>query len=123
MKKPKPPLESEVLRKIGEALTKRGAFFWRANNTPSLGRFGKDGEARFRAMPKFSKKGVPDFICIVRGYFVGIEVKRPGGKLRPEQESFAMEVDKNGGYYGVADSVDRALAFYDNTCYEITSNR
>lgn len=105
----KPPLESEVLRTICEALQNKGVFFWRANNMPSLGRFGVDGKARFRAMPKFSAKGVADILCVHEGRFIAIEVKREGAKLRPEQAEWGSRVVMNGGEYVKVTSAEQAL--------------
>lgn len=107
--KPKPPLESEVQRDICEALDKGGFFFWRSNNMPSLGRFGVDGKARFRAMPKYAAKGVADILCIHNGKFYALEVKRPGAKLRPEQGEWGARVVLNGGIYAKVCSVQEAL--------------
>lgn len=111
--KPKPPLESVILREICEAMQDRGYFFWRANNMPSLGRFGVEGKARFRAMPKFSAKGVADILCIHNGKFYGLEVKRPGQKLRPEQASWGSRVVMAGGVYSRVCSVEETLAILE----------
>lgn len=108
--KPKPPLESEILRDICERLQERGAFFWRANNMPSLGRFAVDGKHRFRAMPKFSAKGVADILCVHDGRFIALEVKRPGVKLRPEQAEWGARVVMNGGEYVKVCDASEALA-------------
>lgn len=108
--KQKPPLESEVQRDICEALDKRGIFFWRSNNIPSLGRFAVDGKARFRSMPKYSAKGVSDIICIVDGRFIALEVKREGAKLRPEQSEWGSRVVMNGGEYAKVCNVEEAMA-------------
>lgn len=107
--KPKPPLESAVQREICEELDRRGLFFWRSNNMPSLGRFGVDGKARFRAMPKYAAKGVADILCIHEGRFIALEVKRPGGKLRPEQGEWGARVVINGGEYAKVCNVEEAL--------------
>lgn len=112
--KKKTPLESAVQREICEALDERKLFFWRANNIPSLGRFGVEGKARFRAMPKFSAKGVADILCVVDGRFIALEVKREGMKLRPEQAEWGTRVVLNGGEYAVVRSVAEALAVIYN---------
>jgi len=108
--RPRLPLESEILRDICDELSQRGLFFWRSNNMPSLGRFGVDGKARFRAMPKHAAKGVADILCIVDGRFIALEVKRPGAKLRPEQAEWGTRVVLNGGEYAKICSVADALA-------------
>lgn len=35
----------------------------------------------------YEQEGIPDLIMCIRGRFVAVEVKVPGGKLRPSQES------------------------------------
>ncbi len=105
----KPPLESVVQNEICEMLTGLGVFFWRSNNIPSLGRFGVDGKARFRALPKYTPKGIADIICVFNGKFVALEVKREGAKLRPEQAEWGCAVVKNGGnYYKVCSAQEAA---------------
>lgn len=69
-----------------------------------------DKNGNFRAMPKYSKNGVPDIILIKGGLFWGIEVKRPGGKLRPAQEEFRDGLVEAGGRYDVVTSLDDVMA-------------
>lgn len=111
----KAPLESAIQNEICEALQARGIFFWRSNNIPSLGRFGVDGKARFRSLPKFTPKGIADILCVVRGTFVAMEVKRPGKYvyLRPEQAEWGTALALNGGIYAKVCSVEEALALLD----------
>lgn len=56
-------LECLVMRRIG--------FFWRMNNIPVFDPTSK----KYRAMPKFSQKGVCDIIGLISSRFIGIEVK------------------------------------------------
>ena len=58
-----------------------------------------DGVKRFRALPKYTPRGLPDIIVLAKGVFFGLEVKRPKAKLRPEQEIFRENVIQNGGRY------------------------
>lgn len=53
-------------------------------------------------------RGVSDIIgCIPKsGRFLAIEVKRPGGRLTPEQQQFIDTINQNGGLAFVAYSVD-----------------
>lgn len=104
----KPPLEREIQREICDWMKERGLFFWRSNNTPQLGKPDATGGFRFRAMPKYAMKGVPDIICVHKGVFYGIEVKRPGAYIRPEQATFGEKLNKNGGEYHVVKSLDEA---------------
>ena len=48
--------------------------------------------------------------AVTRGHFFGLEIKRPGEKLRPEQETFAALVRRAGGFSGWATSAEEARA-------------
>lgn len=54
----------------------------------------------------FQKAGVPDLIACIGGRFVGIEIKRPGGKLSALQQLQIDEINRNGGCAFVAYSVE-----------------
>lgn len=64
------------------------------------------------------RRGVADFLLLVpRGTFHGlaIEMKRPGGRLRPEQEEFLRDLLADGYCTAVCFSLEdaaRALTFY-----------
>ena len=94
--------ETDIQAAICEYLTLKKVFFWRSNNVAIF------SEGRFRAMPKFSRYGIPDIIAIMPplGRFWGIEVKRPGGKLSDAQREFSVAIQGVGGFYTVATSVD-----------------
>jgi hypothetical protein len=53
-----------------------------------------------------SMKGVSDILACFEGRFLAIEVKRPGGRVSPDQELFLARVRKAGGIGLVAYSVD-----------------
>lgn len=111
------PLEKDVQRDICEFLSLRGEFFWRSNNIPVFGRSG-DGVKRFRAMPKYSAKGVPDIIIVLPGgKFLGVEVKRQGvNTIRPEQEIFAKRLKDTGAFYFVAHSLEEFTTLFMAIC-------
>ena len=54
----------------------------------------------------YQKAGVPDIIACINGHFVGIEVKRPGGKVSALQQLQIDEINRNGGCAFVAYSVE-----------------
>ena len=93
-------LEKEIQLAICDYLSYRGHFFWRQNTMPVF------SEGKFRSMPKYSKNGVPDIILIKDGIFIGLEVKRPSGRLSEQQIAFQEEVTKAGGKYYVVTSID-----------------
>jgi hypothetical protein len=57
---------------------------YRSNNVPVF------SKGRFRAMPKHSRKGIPDITLIhpTSGRYIGIEVKKDDGVLSTDQEEF-----------------------------------
>lgn len=111
MKKEKKKLESDIQREICDWLSTKSIFFWRSNNVPVFAK-SNDGKMRFRALPKYTPKGLPDIIAIVNGIFIGIEVKRPGEKLRPGQNDFQMKCCDNGGKYLVVHSIEEMKECY-----------
>lgn len=54
----------------------------------------------------FQKAGVPDILACINGRFVGIEVKRPGGKVSALQEYNIEQIRASGGVAFVATSVE-----------------
>jgi len=63
----------------------------------------------------YGLKGCADLLCCgtvdgVPGRFVAIELKRPGGKVSPEQEKFLKEVRSRGGIAFVAESTQDVIA-------------
>lgn len=92
--------ESEVLKACREYLSFMGVYHWRQNAgvIPLPG-----GGVRFSG-----KKGLPDIFAIIppHGTLMGIETKRPGGKLSPEQIKFHDDLVKLGGISCVVTSVE-----------------
>jgi hypothetical protein len=56
--------------------------------------------------PMSFPKGISDILGIYKGQFLAIEVKRPGGRMSPDQEKFIDRVNQEGGIGFVAYSVD-----------------
>lgn len=46
----------------------------------------------------FTKTGVPDILCCVNGYFVGIEVKAPNGRPSELQLYNIRKIKESGGF-------------------------
>ncbi len=86
--------------------------FWRSNNIPVFG----------RALPKYTPRGLPDIIVVIKGRIVALEVKRPGSdtdrelngrKVRPgvlssDQKIFSTALSIAGGLYYLVTSLDQA---------------
>jgi hypothetical protein len=94
--------ENDVLQLVGDYLTIKRHFFFRANNIPVF-----DSKRNiYRAMPKYSKHGVPDFILIWNGQFVGLECKQKGKYQSKEQKEFEKECKEVGAEYYVIRSLE-----------------
>lgn len=93
-------IQSATLKKLQKA----GIFCWRNNNNAVWDSHLNNGFGAYRSFGGL--KGVPDIIAIVKGQFVGIEVKTPKGKLSPEQVLFKKRCVRNGGKYLVVKHVD-----------------
>jgi len=99
--------EADILRGCLEYLQLRHdlGLFWRNNTTgvfdPKFGGF-----RQFNAIGTI--KGVADILGVLRkdGRLFACEVKKPGGKLRPEQAVFLKEVNECGGIGIMVKSVD-----------------
>lgn len=53
---------------------------------------------KYWAGSKFTKEGVPDILCCINGYFVGIEVKAQNGRASPLQLYNIQEIRNAGGF-------------------------
>jgi hypothetical protein len=98
------PLEKDIQREVCQWLDNMGFFFWRSNNIPVFG-MNNGGKRTFRSLPKYTPRGICDIIIVHEGVFIGIEVKRPKAKLRPEQVNFMEDIIQNGGQYHVVTSL------------------
>jgi hypothetical protein len=99
-------LEKDIQRECCDWLEYNKFFFWRSNNIPVFGR-NNAGVKTFRSLPKHTPKGLPDIIVITNGKFIGLEIKRDGAKLRPDQAIFEENIKQNGGYYHVITNLDQ----------------
>jgi len=85
--------ESEIRDKIYEFLKKKGIMCWKDKQMIKQGG---------RGFPKF-QKGLPDLMGILSdGTFLGIEVKKPGGKVSPEQIEFINQANEKGAMCFIA---------------------
>src|SRR3990167_6889831 len=95
--------ESDLVRAICDYLSLRGYFFWRNNNTPIFDPVGK----KFRAMPKYAMRGLPDIIVILNGgVVVFFEVKTSKGIISEHQKAFQDKCKLIGAKYYIIRSID-----------------
>ena len=98
--------ERDVLKSCLQYLAYRKGYYWR-NNTGAL----PFGENRF---VRFGLKGSADILGVRPtdgvGQFVAIECKATGGKMSAAQDMFRYEIEKFGGLFVLAYSVDDLVA-------------
>jgi SpoU rRNA methylase family enzyme len=75
--------ESEIQDQIIEVLERRNIFFYRAAS-------GGNRKARF------GRRGAPDLILVIKGLYVGVEVKTLKGEQSREQTVFQTDLEKKG---------------------------
>jgi hypothetical protein len=109
---PKKKLEKDIQREICDWLASRNYFFWRQNTVPVF------DKGRFRAMPKYTPKGLPDILCVIDGHFIGLEVKVPDyWKRTDDQMAIQERFGANGASYYLVTSLEeakKAIANHDN---------
>lgn len=93
--------ESDIQSSICDYLAYRKHFFWRCNNVPA-----PLASGGFRALPKYTPRGLPDIIIVKDGWFVALEVKKKGTYQSKEQKEFEANVKAAGGEYYVVRSID-----------------
>lgn len=97
--------ETNIQARIMLALSESGCLIWRNNSgawrDPKTGRVVRYG---------VGGKGASDLLGVAPdGRFLAVEVKVPGGRVKPEQEAFCAAVRRAGGRAGVARSVEEAI--------------
>jgi hypothetical protein len=106
MPKDTQPLETDIQRAICDYLALKQnqgeLIFWRNNNTAVY----DPKRHTFRAMPKYTPKGLPDIEVIKDGWWIGLEVKRKGTYQSPGQKEFQALCESAGAEYHVVRSVD-----------------
>src|ERR1700691_2162792 len=94
--------ESAVQAAICDYLSLKGYLFSRTNNAPIYDKT----RGAFRSLPKYTRRGWPDICLISRGVFFGIEVKTDIGRLSEDQKLIGDDIERNGGRYVIARSID-----------------
>jgi len=55
---------------------------------------------------KTGKPGLPDIIVLIKGMFIGLEVKTSNGKQSKIQKEAEENIKKNNGYYFIVRSIE-----------------
>lgn len=90
--------EKDVQKAILDYLGYKKIFHYRNNS----GAFKTERGGFYR----FGATGSPDIVCCVRGRYVGIECKAPKGRQSPNQKIFQENLEKAGGLYILAKSIE-----------------
>jgi len=99
MKKPKIKFsEKDAQKSIIAWLTAKKMFFYR-QNTAAL-------PTEAGGFYRFGTPGAPDIVLICAGIYVGIECKSSSGRQSPAQKDFQERLEKVGGVYILARSID-----------------
>lgn len=102
----KKKLEKDIQREICDWLAIRGFFFWRQNTIPVY------EKGHFRALPKYTPRGLPDILILSNTKLIGLEVKVPDyWKFTVDQKAIKEKFLTNGGYYSVVTSLEEARAY------------
>lgn len=97
--------EKDAQKSILHYLSLRKYIYWRTNNAPVY----DTGFGGFRKMATHSRKGVADIYVLKNGVSYFIEVKGSSGKLSEDQILFKSDVEKEGGIFIVARSIDDVM--------------
>ena len=100
MPKPYELTEHSIQAQIMEHLALKRIFFYR-NNSGAI----KKGSHFIR----FGWPGSPDIVCVIKGQYVGIEVKRVNGLQSRQQFVFQKSLEKAGGRYLLVRSLDDVM--------------
>jgi hypothetical protein len=99
----KEPLEKDIQKAILDFLEwQKNIYFFRAGAGAVKTIRGNGSTGYF----KTGKKGLPDIILLINGYFIGLEVKRPSGVQSEAQKSAQDDIEVAGGKYFLVRSID-----------------
>jgi len=93
--------EHDIQSEIKSMIIKRGGIVIRTN------------AGKVKKNVQMAEPGCPDLIVCFHSKFIGIEVKDTGKKAKKNQIEFGEKIVKAGGYYIVADSIEKASAALD----------
>ena len=89
----------DLAREILNYLESRRVFHYRQPLGVSMGLGGH----------RIGPKGAPNIVCVINGQYVGIKVTKPGVKESENQKTFRQDLEKAGGKYVLASSLDDVI--------------
>jgi len=93
--------EKDIQRQITDYLILQKIFFYR-NNTGGFSR--EDGH-----FYRFGVVGSPDLVLVIKGKYIGVEVKTKIGRQSPAQLVFQKALEASGGIYLLVRSLDELI--------------
>jgi hypothetical protein len=100
------PRETDIQAAILKALEIHPSVIWAHRMNTGAGRL-TYGDGKASRFIRFGFTGCPDVLGQLRdGRLLAIEVKRPSGKVSPEQQAFIQRAAENGAVALVARSTD-----------------
>ena len=101
--------ESQIQKEILTWLAlqpKDQMFSWRMYTGPIVRGNPLKGKSFFTPNPC---PGLPDIVVILKGRFIGLEIKQPKGRQSKEQKSFEQSLKHAGGFYFIIRTLDEAI--------------
>lgn len=87
-------LESKIQKDIRAYLTKKRVYHW-----------------RFQAQTNLN--GIPDILCLYKGFFIGLELKQENGVATGLQLRKIQNINDNGGIGLIVKSVEEVKQLFD----------
>lgn len=87
-------LESKIQKDIRAYLTKKRVYHW-----------------RFQAQTNLN--GIPDILCLYKGFFIGLELKQENGVATGLQLRKIKNINDNGGIGLIVKSVEEVKQLFD----------
>lgn len=100
--------EKEIQKVISDYLSLKRIFFYRNNS----GAFRSEGGGFYR----FGATGSPDIVAVIKGNYIGIEVKTEKGRMSPGQKMFQENLEKAGGIYLLVRSLNELIDKLNRYC-------
>lgn len=88
-------LESKIQKDILSYLKERRVYHW-----------------RFQAQSNLN--GIPDILCLYKGFFIGLELKKANGRPTQLQLRKIENINNNGGIGVIVRSVEEVKAIFDD---------
>jgi hypothetical protein len=101
-KKPITERESGTELAVGRYLQSQGIFFWKQ---PMAGFYDANRKAFRKHQSPFVMNGVSDFLAVIDGKIVCLEIKSPSGVQSESQKEFEKQIKAAGGKYFVVRSI------------------